>query len=142
MACRSRSARTPQTITKSGWFSYASRPDLIWDDEARGLCSRLYSDGSKSFIFFVYRIGDRQRYIRIGSSHEWSLKVARNRAKEQRSIVDQGRDPATDERDRRGISVVDRFLRYVAEAKARSTAEKAGHPSSEQDDENVGGSAD
>ncbi len=104
-----------------------TRPDLIWDDEARGLCSRVYSDGSKSFIF-VYRIGDRQRYIRIGSSNEWSLKAARNRAKELRSIVDQGRDPATDERDRRGISVVDRFLRYVAEAKAkaRSTAEKAG----------------
>ncbi len=111
-----------------------ARPDLIWDDEARGLCVRTYSDGSKSFVF-VYRIGDRQRYIRIGSSHEWSLKAARNRAKELRSIVDQGRDPATDERDRRGMGVVDRFLRYVAEAKARSTAEKAGHPPSEQEQE-------
>lgn len=92
------------------------RPDLIWDDEARGLCIRVYSDGSKSFIF-VYRIGDRQRYIRIGSSHEWSLKAARNRAKELRSIVDQGRDPASDERALRGISAVNKFLRYIAEAR-------------------------
>ena len=29
----------------------ATRPDLIWDDEARGLCVRTYPDGSNSFIF-------------------------------------------------------------------------------------------
>ncbi len=106
-------------------------PDLMWDEEAPGLCIRAYSDGSKSFIF-VYRIGDRQRFLRIGRSPDWSLKAARNRAKELRSIVDQGRDPATDERDRRGISAVNKFLRYIAEARARST-EKAGDPPSESD---------
>jgi hypothetical protein len=34
----------------------ATQPDLLWDDEARGLCLRVYGDGAKSFIF-VYRIG-------------------------------------------------------------------------------------
>ena len=41
------------------------RPDLVWDAEASGLCVRVYGDGAKSFIF-VYRIGDRQRFIGIG----------------------------------------------------------------------------
>ncbi len=64
---------------------------------------------SKSFIF-VYRIGDRQRFLRIGRSPDWSLKAARMRAKELRSIVDQGRDrpsrrPARPSRDRNGREV-------------------------------------
>lgn len=63
-----------------------TRPDVLWDGEAHGRCIRVYSDGSKSYIF-VYRIGDRQRYIRIGSSNEWSLKAARNRAKELRTAT-------------------------------------------------------
>ena len=56
-------------------------------DEAPGLCVRCYGDGTKSFIF-VYRIGDRQRFLRIGKTPLWSLEVARTRAKELRSIVE------------------------------------------------------
>lgn len=93
-----------------------ARSGLLWDDEAPGLCIRAYGNGSKSFIF-VYRIGDRQRYIRIGSSRQWSLEAARTRAKELHSIVDQGRDPVGDERDRGSISVVETFLQYIADAK-------------------------
>lgn len=104
-----------------------ARPDLMWDDEVRGLCIRGYGDGSQSFIF-VYRIGDRQRFLRIGRSPDWSLKAARMRAKELRSIVDQGRDPADDQRDRRGIATVEKFLRYISEARDRLTAEKTDHP--------------
>jgi len=63
--------------------------DLLWDDEVRGLCLRVYGDGSQSFIF-LYRLSGRQRFIRIGRSPEWSLETARIRAQELRSIVDQG----------------------------------------------------
>ena len=63
--------------------------DLLWDDEVRGLCVRVYGDGSQSFIF-LYRISGRQRFIRIGRSPEWSLGASRIRAQELRSIVDQG----------------------------------------------------
>jgi hypothetical protein len=87
------------------------RPDLLWDDEARGLCLRVYGDGSKSFIF-VYRIGDRQRFIKIGKSPEWSLEAARTTAKELRSIVDQGRDPANHGRE---IPPVENLIQYIAE---------------------------
>jgi Arm DNA-binding domain/GYF domain 2 len=66
--------------------------DLLWDDETRGLCVRVYGDDSKSFIF-VYCIDGRQRFIRIGQSPVWSLEAARMRAKELRAIVDQGYDP-------------------------------------------------
>ncbi len=57
-----------------------------------------------------------QRFLRIGRSPDWSLKAARTRAKELRSILDQGRDPAADQGDRRGIATVERFLRYISEA--------------------------
>ena len=81
----------------------ATRPDLIWDDEARGLCVRVYPDGSNSFIF-LYQINGRQRFIRIGCSPGLSLKAARTRAGELRRIVDEGRDPVGNERDRRWIT--------------------------------------
>lgn len=31
-----------------------TRPDLVWDAEAHGLCVRVYGDGSNLFLF-VYR---------------------------------------------------------------------------------------
>jgi hypothetical protein len=89
------------------------RPDLVWDNEAPGLCVRCYGDGARSFIF-VYRIGDRQRFIRIGKTPLWSLEVARTRAKELRSIVDQGRDPAREYRGRE-IPPVENIIQYIAE---------------------------
>jgi Arm DNA-binding domain len=90
------------------------RSDLIWDDEAHGLCIRVYGDGSKSFIF-VYRIEDRQRFIRIGRSPRWSLGGARTRAKELRSIIDQGRDPAGEKLEDSKIAPVENLIRYIAE---------------------------
>ena len=86
---------------------------MLWDDEARGLCLRVYGDDSKSFIF-VYRIGDRQRFIRIGSSPLWSLETARARAKELRSMIDRGRDPARENRGRE-IPPVENLIQYIAE---------------------------
>jgi hypothetical protein len=29
------------------------RPDLIWDDQVRGLCVRVYSNGSQSYSGMV-----------------------------------------------------------------------------------------
>jgi hypothetical protein len=90
------------------------RLGLIWDDEARGLCIRVYPDGSQSFIF-VYRISDRQRFIRIGRSSRWSLEAARIRANELRSIIEQGRDPAGDKREDSEIGPVEDLMRYIAD---------------------------
>jgi hypothetical protein len=85
----------------------ATRPDLIWDDEARGLCVRVYPDGSNTFIF-LYHINGRQRFIRIGCSPGLSLKATRR-------IVDEGGDAVGNERDRRWITSFEKFLRHTAE---------------------------
>jgi hypothetical protein len=90
------------------------RPDLVWDAEARGLCVRVYRDGSKLFIF-MYRTDDRQRFLRIGKTPIWSLEAARERAKELRAVVDQGRDPASYNRERGSVGPVENIIRYIAE---------------------------
>jgi hypothetical protein len=92
----------------------ATGSDLIWDDEARGLCVRIYPDGARSFIF-RYHFNGRQCFIRIGCCPGLSLKAARNRARELRRIVDEGSDPVANERDRRWTTSFEKFLRHVAE---------------------------
>jgi hypothetical protein len=98
------------------------RPDLVWDAEAPGLCVRFYRDGATSFIF-VYRLNDRQHFIRIGATPVWSLEAARDSAKKLRSIFDQGGDPA---RYHKQIIVapVENVIRYIAE-QLQSTADPA-----------------
>lgn len=93
----------------------ALRADLLWDDEAHGLCLRVYGNGAKSFVF-VYCVDGHQRFIRIGKSPEWSLEGARIRAQELRSIVDHGHDPRLNECCKRSDTPpVEGLTRYVAE---------------------------
>ena len=93
----------------------ALRADLIWDDGVRGLCLRVYGDGSNSFVF-IYCIDGHQRFIRIGQSPGWSLEAARVRARELRAIVDQGHDPRLSEYCSRGEDPsVEGLARYVTE---------------------------
>jgi hypothetical protein len=82
----------PPTDTNGEVEETETRPDLVWDKEAPGLCVRVYRDGSKSFIL-AYRVDVRQRFVRIGKSPMWSLETARERAKELRAVIDQGGDP-------------------------------------------------
>jgi Arm DNA-binding domain/Protein of unknown function (DUF2934) len=89
------------------------RPDVVWDVEAHGLCVRAYGDGSKSFIF-VYRLNDRQHFIRIGKTPTWSLEAARERAKKLRSILDQGEDPASYQKQNT-VAPVESVIRFIAE---------------------------
>ena|ERR1700687_2145700 len=103
-----------QSSTSNDIAEITTRSDLIWDPEARGLCIRVYPDRSQLFIF-VYRINDRQRFIRIGRSPRWSLEVARIRVNEYRSIIDQGRDPAGEKRDDSDIAPIEDLMRYIAE---------------------------
>ncbi len=59
--------------------------------------------------------GVRQRFIRIGRSPRWSFEVARIRANEFRSIIEQGRDPAGDKREDSEIGPVEDLMRYIAD---------------------------
>jgi Arm DNA-binding domain len=87
------------------------QPDLVWDDQVRGLCVRIFGNGSKSF-FFVYRINDRQHFIRIGKTPVWSLEAAQKRARKLRAIVDEGHDPASYFRE---PDPVENVMRHIAE---------------------------
>ena len=100
-----------QEIAETG-----TRPDLVWDNEAPGLCVRVYGNGEKSFIF-VYRRDDRQRFVRIGTTPRWSLEGARRWAKELRSAVDQGHDPEFYNSERQKIKSVESLIQLIEEAK-------------------------
>jgi hypothetical protein len=89
------------------------QPDLVWDDEAPGLCVRIHGNSAKSFIF-VYRRDDSQHFLRIGKTPTWSLEAARERAKKLRSILDQGDDP-TRYHKQNNVAPVENIIRYIAE---------------------------
>jgi hypothetical protein len=57
--------RRPDSNAKAAEIT--ARSDLVWDGQVRGLCMRVYGNGSKSFIL-TYRIDDRQRFARIGDA--------------------------------------------------------------------------
>jgi hypothetical protein len=107
-----------------------TQPDLVWDNEAPGLCVRVHGNGEKSFIF-VYRVDARQRFIRIGKSPMRSLEAARKRAKELRAVIDQGGDPRiyNQERDElrpinnaiNKVRPVEDVIRYIAEQLGRKS---------------------
>ena len=82
-----------------------TRPDLVWDNEAPGLCLRVHANGEKSFIF-VYRRDSRQRFIRIGTTPRWSLEEARSWAKQLRSALNRGHDPEQYNREGQEIIAV------------------------------------
>jgi hypothetical protein len=104
---------TRPTDTNAEVADTERRPDLVWDAEAHGLCVRVYGDGVKSFIF-VYRLNDRQHFIRIGTTPVWSLEAARDRAKKLRSILNQGDDPARYHKQN-NVAPVENVIRYIAE---------------------------
>jgi hypothetical protein len=89
------------------------QPDLLWDDQVRGLCVRAYGDGSKSFVF-VYRIHTLQHFIGIGKTPIWSLEAARDRAKKLRSILNQGDDPARYQKQN-DVAPVENLIQCIAE---------------------------
>src|SRR5262249_47635020 len=89
------------------------RPDLLWDDQVRGLCVRAYGDGSKSFIF-VYHMHNRQHFVRIGKTPVWSLEAAQDRAKKLRSILNQGDDPARYQKQN-NVAPVENLIQYIVE---------------------------
>jgi hypothetical protein len=106
------------TDTNSEAAETKTGPDLIWDKEAPGLCVRVHGNGAQSFLF-VYRVTDRQRFIRIGKSPMWSLEAARDWAKELRGVVEQGGDPESYNRERHKLGPVENVIQYIAEQLGR-----------------------
>jgi len=69
-------------------------------DAPKGFGLRIMASGSKAFVL-RYLVDGKDRITTIGAYPTWSLKAARERAKELRHQVDDGTDPLQAERDRK-----------------------------------------
>jgi len=101
----------------SKFVETVNAPGLVWDSDprARGFGLRTHETGRKSF-FINYRLGGRERRHTIGGYPTWSLEAARQEAKRLRQLVDQGRDPAQEKRERREAPTVQDLIdRYIAD---------------------------
>jgi integrase len=66
---------------------------VFWDDDIAGFGIRLREGGSRTWIY-RYRIGTKQRSMKLGSATSIPLAVARKMASEQEAEVRLGGDPA------------------------------------------------
>jgi integrase len=87
----------------------------VFDTEIRGLSIRVLRSGSRSFVL-DYRFAGRQRRMAIGRWPEWSVTAARERARDLRREIDEGRDPLGERGElREAPRFKDMIDRYVAE---------------------------
>ncbi len=112
----SRKAKSPLKLNND-FVRDLTGAQMWWDDDpkATGFGVRSYPGGGKSF-FIDYRIEGRQRRFTIGPFPRWSVKAARDQAKELRKLIDRGHDPAGVKRERREAATVQDLIdRYVEE---------------------------
>jgi integrase len=80
---------------------------INWDDEVKGFGLRVTKAGARAWVL-AYRAQGVQRQITIGSFPDWSVKQAREKAKEFKRQVDDGGDPMRDRRvERRAPTIAD-----------------------------------
>ena len=85
----------------------------VFDTEVRGFSIRILRSGSRTFAL-DYRFAGRQRRMAIGRWPEWTVTAARERAKDMRREVDEGRDPLGERSQLREAprfsDMIDRYL--------------------------------
>ncbi len=87
----------------------------IFDTDVLGFAVRIHASGARTFTI-DYRHAGRQRRMTIGRWPDWSVAIARERAKELRRAVDEGQDPlAMREGLREAPRVKDMITRYIGE---------------------------
>jgi len=98
----------------------------IFDTEVIGFAVRVQSSGARTFTI-DYRHAGRQRRMNIGRWPDWSVTAARERVKELRRAIDEGRDPlAVREEFREAPRVKDMIDRYIAEHLPKLAKNNAG----------------
>jgi integrase len=68
---------------------------VVWDDDVAGFGLRLRAGGSRSWIY-RYRLGPKQRSVKLGSATSVPLSMARANAIKLEARVRLGEDPALD----------------------------------------------
>lgn len=93
-------------------------PATYWDSEIRGFGVQVTPNGSKTF-FLKYKspVTNKSGWFRLGAyTGPKSLEMARERARDARIDLDQGRDPkAEDKKDKSTPTVSKAFDRFVKE---------------------------
>lgn len=98
----------------------------IFDSEVIGFAARVQASGARTFTI-DYRHAGRQRRMTIGRWPEWSVTAARERAKELRRAIDEGRDPlAVKDGLREAPKIKDMIDRYIAEHLPKLAKNNAG----------------
>jgi integrase len=90
---------------------------VTWDDTVAGFGCRVTSAGSRAFVL-NYRVkgSGRERRITIGGFPDWTVAMARKRARELRRQVNEGSDPLGDiEADRSAATMAELCDRFEAE---------------------------
>lgn len=111
-------------LTERGVKGFEPGPKniIVYDDEVVGFGCRVTSAGARSFVL-TYRIEGRERRITIGAWPDWSVTAGRERAKELKREIDQGRDPLAARSEARSAPIIrDLIDRYVAEHASKLAA--------------------
>ncbi|MFL0418410.1 tyrosine-type recombinase/integrase [Sphingomonas sp. 179-I 2A4 NHS] len=94
----------------------AAGTGFLWDSEVAGFGLRVTAAGARSYVF-QYRMGGREvraQRVTIGPHGSWTPDKARTEAKRLRVLVDQGVNPAEQDRERRRQAVDLAFDVYAA----------------------------
>jgi integrase len=98
---------------------------IVYDLDVRGLGVRVTSAGARAWVF-NYRAGGIERRLTIGDAVAWTVRQARDRAKELRRLVDGGHDPMADRHAERTAptmnDIADRFIAEHLPRKRPATA--------------------
>jgi len=85
----------------------ADREYILWDEETRGFGVRVSAKGVRTFILnYTTRLTQRQRQYSIGRFPDWSVKLAREEAKELKQRINRGGDPMQEVHDWRKAPTV------------------------------------
>lgn len=95
-----------------------SSAGIVWDDTMPGFGVRFLKTGRKSFIL-RYKIGNRKRYLTLGSCSVMTVAQARDVARDRLHEVRQGRDPAEEKRKKASIKTVSQMIDIYLERHAK-----------------------
>jgi integrase len=108
-----RAVKTPKTGASTYWDN---------DPRAPGFGLRVYVGGTKSF-FINYHFEGRECRHTIGAFPRWSVTAAREEARELRTLIDKGQNPAGEKRQRRQAPTVQDLIdRYIEQHLPRKSA--------------------
>ena len=100
-------ARIKLTAGRIADFGTEAGQAFLWDTESPGLAVRATPSGAKAYIFQAKLQGSAIR-ITIGDVRVWSIDKARMEANSFQTIIDQGRDPREEKKERTASDVAKR----------------------------------